>query len=147
MGLQMASPAYRKGSRVPRFRLKTPADSPESLDALVARSLEDMPKALKMRHAMADEGDYSEPEWLRKRPAVANVRTANPVTFEALLEDWCRERQSKPTSVRAYTSRIGTFTKFLGHQDASRVTADDVQRWKNHLRVCIGVLDPSQSDS
>lgn len=55
------------------------------------------------------------------------------VTFKSLLDGLERERGLRSNTIKAYRRHVGSFAKFLKHDDASRVTVDDVVRWKDHL--------------
>jgi integrase len=57
------------------------------------------------------------------------------VTLTSLLEDWWREAQASGRKASTYESYRGTFAgliAFLGHDDAERVTREDVVRYKDH---------------
>lgn len=58
---------------------------------------------------------------------------APKVSFEELLEGWRRERKPKLATVETYRSHVAEFARFVEHDDASRVTPEDVLRWKDHL--------------
>lgn len=87
------------------------------------------------------EGDYSPdakagrfPEWTPPVRTVAAPKAAK-VALKALLEAWWVEAKSsgrKPSTYANYTNTINGFMRFLGHDDASRVTRDDVVRFKDH---------------
>ncbi|MCC5977556.1 MAG: tyrosine-type recombinase/integrase [Salinarimonas sp.] len=94
------------------------------------------------------EGDYSPdprasrfPEW--KRPdepsPVKGYKTSKPqdkaTTITGLLAGWWREAQltgRSASTYQSYSATISKFVAFLGHDDATRVTPDDVVRFKDH---------------
>ena len=88
-------------------------------------------------------GDYSPdpkaerfPEWSQPQPASKPALiTATPsVTLTSLLEDWWRESQAagmKPRTYQSYGNTIANLKRFLKHDDAMRVTPDDVVRFKD----------------
>ncbi|MBS0247330.1 MAG: site-specific integrase [Proteobacteria bacterium] len=55
------------------------------------------------------------------------------VTFKELLEGWAKENKPAEKTIYSWTKVFGQFAKFLGHDEAQRVTADDVVRWKAAL--------------
>lgn len=60
--------------------------------------------------------------------------TGSPkVTFESLLDGLERERGLRSNTIKAYRRHVASFSKFLKHDDASRVTVDDVVGWKDNL--------------
>jgi integrase len=70
------------------------------------------------------------------RAEAAPVSRPSPqpkVKFAELLDGWAKE--TKPVKKTAYQwARVfDQFTRFLGHDDAQRVTVDDVVRWKGAL--------------
>jgi integrase len=76
---------------------------------------------------------------LAQRFPVASPSAAG-VPFSVLLDGVERERSLRPATIRGYRSHVSEFVRFVEHDDASRVTADDVLRWKDHL-VGAGELD------
>ncbi|MDX3901163.1 MAG: tyrosine-type recombinase/integrase [Sphingobium sp.] len=55
------------------------------------------------------------------------------VTVTGLYKAYATTRLS-PSVVKEGMTKVGLFVAFLGHDDAARVTADDIHRWKNHVR-------------
>jgi len=92
------------------------------------------------------EGDYSHdakserfPEWVPPVRTVAAPKAAK-LSLKGLLEAWWVEAKSsgrKPSTYANYTNTINGFVRFLGHDDASRVTRDDVVRFKDHRLATI----------
>ena len=56
-----------------------------------------------------------------------------PVTVTGLYNDYATARLS-PSVIKEGTTKVALFVAFLGHDDAARVTTDDIHRWKNHVR-------------
>ena len=57
----------------------------------------------------------------------------NGVSFDELLSGWITEKQPRDKTQYAWRRVIDQFCKFVGHADASRVSADDLVRWKASL--------------
>lgn len=93
------------------------------------------------------EGDYSPdakadrfPEWAAPVRKVAASRAAAKVSLKGLVDAWWIEAKAmglKPSTLQSYTNSMATFVDFLGHDDASRVTRDDVLRFKDHRLATI----------
>ncbi len=66
---------------------------------------------------------------------VERSHAPNPVPLPALLEGWRIERQLLASDKTFYTTSkiIGHMTRFLGHDDAARLTAEDIVRWKESM--------------
>lgn len=66
-----------------------------------------------------------------KRPTEAKPNTS----LSGLLQGWWREAQAarlKPSTYKSYRQAVSALIDFLGHDDAGRVTAEDVVRFKDH---------------
>jgi integrase len=50
-----------------------------------------------------------------------------------LLEAWAQEAKPKARTRYSWSRVIGDFCDFLGHEDASAITVEDVIRWKDRL--------------
>jgi hypothetical protein len=50
-----------------------------------------------------------------------------------LFNAYVKERQPAPATVKSFGSKVRAFIAFLEHDDARRVTKQDVTRWKEHL--------------
>ncbi|MCE1237849.1 MAG: tyrosine-type recombinase/integrase [Hyphomicrobiales bacterium] len=84
------------------------------------------------------DGDYREdpdgdrfPEW--RRPDTP--KAIHSITLTELIEAWWAESSVLGLAVKTHDSYASTFKKFsafLGHDDASRVTPEDVIRYKDH---------------
>lgn len=85
-------------------------------------------------------GDYSPdpkaerfPAWVapQAKPKAVQART----TLTGLLADWWAERKAaglKPSTHESYSNTVTAFVAFLTHDDAARVTPDDVIGFKDH---------------
>jgi hypothetical protein len=60
---------------------------------------------------------------------------ASPVKFGDLFTVWAAERQAAPKTLYEWTRVVRHLTTFLGHDDARRVTAEDLIRWKDSMVV------------
>jgi len=64
-------------------------------------------------------------------------RTANqssqPVSLQGMFDGYVAERKPAPATVKAFGRQFRSFTKFLGHDDARRLSKQDVVRWKEAL--------------
>lgn len=65
-------------------------------------------------------------------PAAKQHLTTGPKLMD-LFDGYVRERQPAAASVKSFRAKIGNLIGFLGHDDASRVTPEDIVRWKDHL--------------
>lgn len=129
----------------------------ESLEALLVQFESDLPSIARDLEALA-EGDYRDREWLLARPrggdalksnklsASSSINNAGQVTFTKLAESWEEGRGPSSASVRAYKGRLKSFTGMLGHDDAARVTRDDVHRWVDAMREAAKISDETIRD-
>ena len=93
------------------------------------------------------EGDYRPDPTSERFPAVELQSAA--VTFTELLRGWWTEAKAGGRSQRtleAYRGAISKFAAFLGHDDATRVTDEDVVRFKDH-RLAQGISLKTIRDS
>jgi integrase len=97
------------------------------------------------------EGDYSPdpkaqrfPEW--KSPQAATAGRAKAASsnakssLKALVEDWWREAKAagrKPSTHESYRNSMAALVAFLRHDDALRVTPEDILRFKDHRLATI----------
>jgi integrase len=56
-----------------------------------------------------------------------------PLTFEKMIEGWLREKQPNEKTSYSWRRVMNELSGFLDHNDARRVTADDLVRWKEEL--------------
>ena len=70
----------------------------------------------------------------RQLPASAEQRSVGKqVPFDELFAGWVAEKQPREKTKYAWRSVLTQLGKFIGHTDASRVSADDLIRWKASL--------------
>ncbi len=118
------------------------ADSRAVLLDAFARALRDA-FAARERHAV---GDYSPdpnanrfPEWQQEKVAPP-PSSAGKTTLTGLVSDWWTERQAaglKPSTHESYRNTVAAFVAYLKHNDAGRVTAEDVLGFKDHRLATI----------
>ncbi|MGB3500188.1 MAG: hypothetical protein WBA44_01075 [Mesorhizobium sp.] len=90
------------------------------------------------------QGGYQSARSVRSHPVVVSSRDAEehavagaepshddtvPVSLTDMVEDWWRESKvigRKPSTYESYRNTISTFVRFLGHDDALRISASDV---------------------
>ncbi|MGU3666164.1 DUF6538 domain-containing protein [Methylobacterium sp. A49B] len=70
---------------------------------------------------------------LPKRTQIAPAAAGKPVSFDELLKGWTAEKQPRAKTIYEWSREVGKFAAFLGHDDAARVTPEDVVRWKEAL--------------
>jgi len=99
--------------------------------------------ALELRERNAG-GDYSPdpkaerfPEWASPNAAVSSLpaQPSPKASLKGMVEDWWREAEAtgrKPSTYESYRNTMAGFVAFLKHDDASRITAEDVIRFKDH---------------
>jgi integrase len=75
------------------------------------------------------------PEWEPIAQPSAPLKAEPDVTITGILEGWWREAQAtgrKPATYESYSHTTAGLVAFLGHDDAKRVTPEDVVRFKDH---------------
>lgn len=55
------------------------------------------------------------------------------VSLIGLFDEHVRESQLSPASEKSFRQKVLAFQKFVGHDDARRITKGDVSDWKDHL--------------
>jgi integrase len=123
----------------------------ESRAALLLETLRALTDAAKKLQRNA-QGDYSPdtasarfPAW---NPPSQPDATAS-VTITSLLNSWKVEAKGRNLAAATfddYNSRIGMFIRWLGLDDARRVTADDIVRYKDHRLALVSVKTVKDSD-
>lgn len=93
------------------------------------------------------EGDYSPdpkaqrfPEWRAPKGEPKPKAFLSKESLKQILEDWWREAQAtgrKPSTYLNYRNSMGLLVGFLGHDDASRITPEDIIRFKDHRLAAI----------
>lgn len=66
-------------------------------------------------------------------PAVISEPVTASITISDLFSSYIKERNPAPSSVKKFTASIKNLIAFVGHEDASRITKQDIQNWKDHL--------------
>ena len=86
------------------------------------------------------EGDWSRPAGLDRFPVVVDAPKPKlkPVIIEDLLDGWATETQKSGKALYDRQRTVAAFVHHLGHNDAARVTADDVVAYKE-ARLAKGV--------
>lgn len=70
----------------------------------------------------------------RQLPGPAEQRpVGKQMPFDELFAGWVAEKQPREKTKYAWQSVLAQLGKFVGHTDASRVSADDLIRWKASL--------------
>jgi integrase len=75
-------------------------------------------------------------------PHANHPETTAKVTLTGLFESWWKEAKAtglKPSTHESYGTAIAGFVKYLGHDDAAKVTAENVIGWKDHR---LGSINP-----
>ena len=93
------------------------------------------------------EGDYSPdakserfPEWTPPQAGKVATPVAAKVSIKGLVERWWVEAKAtgrKPSTHDNYANTIAGFVRYLGHDDASRATRDNVVGFKDHRLATI----------
>lgn len=107
------------------------AESPENI-RLVARAIGHAVQRASITLARYAKGDFGAglSSDIVPRP-ILGAKVG--VKFDELLRGWSNERLPAKKTLYEWTRVLRTFEKFLGHDDAGRVTADDVVRWKEAM--------------
>jgi integrase len=71
-----------------------------------------------------------------ERQRERGARTSAPIL--TLFDGYVREREPAPSTVKAWRRQLTAFVSFIGHDDATKVTPEDVIRWKDHLLHAAG---------
>lgn len=109
-------------------------------------------EAAQRLHANAS-GDYGPDKNALRFPPVEiatpqSPRAADGIALTNLVELWWAERKAAGTAESTYVNYRGTVRKlvaFLGHDDAARVSARDVVRFKDH-RLAAGIAARTVKD-
>ena len=85
-------------------------------------------------------GDYrpvpdlvNAPEYVASVPKPVTGGGGGVLTLEFLLDHKANTTSIRPKTVADNRSYLRKFAKFVGHDDARRVTRDDVRRWRDEL--------------
>ncbi len=61
------------------------------------------------------------------------TKSAAPVSLHTLFDEYVTERKPAPATVKSFGRQLRRFCAFLQHDDARRVSKQDVDRWKGEL--------------
>jgi hypothetical protein len=118
----------------------TDAASKERVAELLAQRL----SQARARQQKIDGGDYRPdplraqmPEWTPQQPSVALAAApeAPAVSLDSLLSGWSSVAVVKPRTVAETTYAVAELKAFLGHDDARRITRDDLARWRDGMKA------------
>ncbi|PWR24416.1 DUF6538 domain-containing protein [Zavarzinia aquatilis] len=126
-------------------------------DTSRTKLLEQVAKAMDLAASRLEanaEGDYSPDANLARFPSTeAAAPASRPAlgksTLSALLEGWWKEARAaglKESTHASHKTSVAHLRGFLGHDDAARVTPDDIIRFKDH-RLAEGVSAKTVKDS
>jgi integrase len=89
----------------------------------------------------ADPNSERFPAW--SQPVAAGAKdSVSSVSLQGLFDDWWKEAERAGKSISAKESfgkAVSALGGFLGHDDANRITSDDIVRFKEHL---LSVVNP-----
>ncbi len=112
----------------------------ESIERLTVEFDKAFGDALEMLRQRA-YGDYSDhpkekrfPDPAKAFPKAAKKAPAT-LTLSGLLEHKARTGGMKPKTAADFGSILGAFRRFAGHEDARRVTKDEVRHWRDALQA------------
>jgi integrase len=80
------------------------------------------------------------PEWKPSQAPKAASNGNARVTLTGILDGWWREARAagrKPSTYESYSNTTAALVSFLGHDDALKVTPDDIVRFKDHRLASI----------
>jgi integrase len=60
-------------------------------------------------------------------------KAVEPVSLLTLFDEYVAERKPAPATIKAFGRQVRRFSEFLQHDDARRVSKQDVDRWKVEL--------------
>ncbi|MFN3675618.1 MAG: DUF6538 domain-containing protein [Sphingomonas pseudosanguinis] len=56
-----------------------------------------------------------------------------PVSMMGLFDGYAKERKPAAATIKAWRRQLSAFVAFVGHDNAAKVTPEDVVAWKDHL--------------
>ena len=81
------------------------------------------------------KGEFARPP--SSQPAISvrqywpdTVGVTEPVTFETLIVGWAAERRPVQKTIYTYRHALGSLAAFLGHDDATRLSSQNLVAWK-----------------
>lgn len=80
-------------------------------------------------------GDFRADPFIVEAAPGARLRgvATKPLTFKSLLDGWAAEKAPVSKTLYSWEKVIDQVKSFVGHDDASRLTPDDLLRWKADL--------------
>lgn len=86
--------------------------------------------------AKGDFGIERPGQILRPNPVASDTApmvVSAPVSFAELIKGWAAEQKPSPRTLYNWTGAVERLKKSVGHDDATRLTPDDMVRWKTSL--------------
>jgi hypothetical protein len=83
------------------------------------------------------KGDFSPEVWF-ERPRqpfdpAPTLSPSKPVSLQALLDGWAAEKQPAKKTIYSWKRVLEQLGTFIGHNDAARLTPDNLLQWKAGL--------------
>ena len=84
------------------------------------------------------KGEFARPPSSQPAMSVAQQRpntvgVIGPVTFETLIAGWAAERRPVQKTIYEYKRALGNLAAFLGHDDATRLSSQNLVAWKGKM--------------
>lgn len=83
--------------------------------------------------SFADWNSHFAVSSIQAQPPSPEPTSQSAVTFGVLIAGWSREKKPTPKTLYSWQLVVSQLAKFLGHDDAKKVTPDDMVAWKNAL--------------
>ena len=83
--------------------------------------------------SVVTDATFAADQYLRDEHRATLDQPVASVSLTNLFEAYVAERQPADATVKAWRRQISTFKKFLGHDDAAKVTVHDILAWKDSL--------------
>ena len=129
--------------------------TPEAFDMLITEFRRALRDALERKRRNAD-GDYSPdpkserfPVWVHPQAVAKEASSSAKVSLSKLVEDWWKEAQKsgrKPSTFESYSNTAANLKAFLKHDDASRITPEDIVRFKDYRLESVSPKTVKDSD-
>ncbi|QDC36478.1 DUF6538 domain-containing protein [Sphingobium fuliginis] len=103
----------------------------------------DVQAALRAKRRSESAGDSQDAETASPLHALPNSSFASQrtpqgnsttVTVTGLFKAYAATGNLTPAIVTEWTKKVDRFVEFLGHDDAARVTTENIREWRNHVR-------------
>ena len=92
--------------------------------------------SLTLKRIALGEVEHPSPFQARRNPPTGMPERSRgyvPVTFDELVKGWAAERKPVEKTIYDWSRVMAQLVRFLEHDDARRVTADDLVAWKDDL--------------